>query len=59
VLELVHVFLIRALRREFRFTLAVLVTGLLTPTRRDLERIPRYAFDYGNGGWENRLRHCV
>lgn len=20
-----------------------------------LERIPRYAFDYGNGGWENRL----
>ena len=21
----------------------------------DLERIPRYAFDYGNGGWENRL----
>jgi hypothetical protein len=22
----------------------------------DLERIPRYAFDYGNGGWEERLR---
>lgn len=21
----------------------------------DLERIPRYAFDYGNGGWEGRL----
>ena len=21
-----------------------------------LERIPRYAFDYGNGGWENRLK---
>lgn len=21
----------------------------------DLERIPRYAFDYGNGGWEDRL----
>ncbi len=20
-----------------------------------LERIPRYAFEYGNGGWENRL----
>ena len=20
-----------------------------------LERIPRYAFDYGNGGWEERL----
>ncbi len=26
---------------------------LLTPAL--LERIPRYAFDYGNGGWENRL----
>jgi hypothetical protein len=24
-------------------------------TASDLERIPRYAFDYGNGGWENRL----
>jgi hypothetical protein len=22
----------------------------------DLERIARYAFDYGNGGWENRLK---
>jgi hypothetical protein len=22
----------------------------------DLERIQRYAFSYGNGGWENRLR---
>ena len=22
---------------------------------RDMERIPRYAFDYGNGGWEDRL----
>jgi len=22
----------------------------------DLERIPRYAFDYGNGGFEGRLR---
>ena len=21
-----------------------------------LERIPRYAFDYGNGGWETRLK---
>ena len=21
----------------------------------DLERIPRYAFTYGNGGWEDRL----
>lgn len=27
----------------------------LTLTPKDLERIPRYAFDYGNGGWENRL----
>ena len=23
---------------------------------RDLERIYRYAFSYGNGGWEGRLR---
>ena len=23
--------------------------------RKDEERIPRYAFDYGNGGWEGRL----
>jgi hypothetical protein len=22
----------------------------------DIERISRYAFDYGNGGWENRLQ---
>ena len=22
----------------------------------DLEKIPRYAFDYGNGGWENSLK---
>lgn len=21
-----------------------------------LERIPKYAFDYGNGGWEERLK---
>jgi hypothetical protein len=21
----------------------------------DLDRIPRYAFHYGNGGWESRL----
>jgi hypothetical protein len=21
----------------------------------DLEKIPRYAFDYGHGGWEDRL----
>ncbi len=30
-------------------------TGALSLTSRDLERIPRYAFDYGNGGWEGRL----
>ena len=30
-------------------------TGEITLTERDLERIPRYAFDYGNGGWESRL----
>jgi hypothetical protein len=31
-------------------------TGRLTLTIRDIERIRRYAFNYGNGGWENRLR---
>lgn len=25
-------------------------------TTSDLEKIPRYAFDYGNGGWEDRLK---
>jgi hypothetical protein len=30
-------------------------TGKLTLSDRDLERISMYAFDYGNGGWENRL----
>lgn len=30
-------------------------TGKLKLTAKDLERIPRYAFNYGNGGWENRL----
>jgi hypothetical protein len=30
-------------------------TGELFLTPYFLERIPRYAFDYGNGGWENRL----
>ena len=24
--------------------------------RTDIDRIRRYAFSYGNGGWENRLR---
>lgn len=31
-------------------------TGRLELSARDIERIQRYAFDYGNGGWENRLR---
>jgi hypothetical protein len=31
-------------------------SGKLTLTKGDLERIPRYAFEYGNGGWEGRLR---
>ena len=31
-------------------------TGALKLTDDDLERISRYAFDYGNGGWENRLK---
>jgi hypothetical protein len=31
-------------------------TGALRLSASDLERIPRYAFDYGNGGWEGRLR---
>jgi hypothetical protein len=31
------------------------VSGAIVLTHDDLERIPRYAFDYGNGGWENRL----
>ena len=30
-------------------------TGNLELEDADLERIPRYAFDYGNGGWERRL----
>ncbi|AEB10654.1 hypothetical protein [Desulfobacca acetoxidans] len=32
-------------------------TGDLTLTMQDLEKIPRYAFDYGNGGWEGRLKN--
>ena len=31
-------------------------TGALTIIDKDLERIPRYASDYGNGGWENTLK---
>ena len=30
-------------------------TGGVEIPPRILERIQRYAFDYGNGGWENRL----
>ena len=30
-------------------------TGEITIPPRILERIQRYAFDYGNGGWEERL----
>ncbi|MBL1256651.1 aspartyl-tRNA synthetase [Methylocystis sp. Sn-Cys] len=30
-------------------------TGELDLSASDLERIPRYAFDYNNGGWEDRL----
>ncbi len=30
-------------------------TGELILDEQDLEEIPRYAFDYRNGGWENRL----
>lgn len=31
-------------------------TGEIRLTDEDLERIARYAFDYGNGGFEGRLR---
>lgn len=31
------------------------VSGALLLTDDDLRRIPMYAFDYKNGGWENRL----
>jgi hypothetical protein len=30
-------------------------TNVISLDLRDLERIPRYAFDYGRGGWEDRL----
>ena len=30
-------------------------TGMLHLTADDLRRIPMYAFDYKNGGWEDRL----
>lgn len=31
------------------------VTGDINLDKKDLERIPRYAFDYKQGGWENML----
>ena len=31
-------------------------TMTLLLTKQDLERIPRYAFNYSKGGWESRLR---
>ena len=30
-------------------------SGRLALSIRDLERIPRYAFDYRSGGWQRRL----
>jgi hypothetical protein len=34
------------------------LTGELELTPDDLRRIPKYAFDYRNGGWETRLRRA-
>jgi len=31
-------------------------TGIIDLSEDDLEKIPRYAFDYKNGGWETRLK---
>lgn len=31
------------------------MTGELELTEADLEKIPRYAFDYQSGGWQGRL----
>lgn len=31
-------------------------TGEITLSDEDIERVRRYAFDYGNGGWEGQLR---
>jgi hypothetical protein len=33
-------------------------TGQLHLTADDLRRIPMYAFDYRNGGWEDRLKRA-
>ncbi len=43
--------LLRGLRRKLDRQ-----SGQLRLSANDLERIPRYAFDYGNGGWEDRLK---
>jgi hypothetical protein len=42
--------LLRRLRRSVHRS-----SGLLVLPQEDVERIRRYAFDYGNGGWEERL----
>ncbi len=34
------------------------VSGILKLTDDDLRRIPMYAFDYKNGGWEDRLKRA-
>jgi hypothetical protein len=31
-------------------------TGSIRLTPKDLERIPKYAFDFRKGGWEDRLK---
>jgi hypothetical protein len=33
-------------------------TGEIELSNDDLRRIPMYAFDYNNGGWESRLRRA-
>ncbi len=33
-------------------------TGQLHLTPDDLRRVPMYAFDYRNGGWEDRLKRA-
>lgn len=34
------------------------VSGAISLTDDDLRRIPAYAFDYKNGGWEDRLKRA-
>jgi hypothetical protein len=33
-------------------------TGHITLDTEDVRRIPQYAFDYNNGGWEDRLKRA-